>query len=116
MIVYSVMGEDDSADLWWIGRDGGDETLLLACLEASCAWPAWSAAGGRLAYERKDLSPAVIAVRSGPLASRIWLLDPASGETVPLFEHDQILGSGSQWSPVRQRLALYSHGDAAVLV
>jgi Tol biopolymer transport system component len=58
----------------------------------------------------------VIGVRSGPLAPRIWLLDPASGETVPLFEDDQILGSGPRWSPVGQRLAFYSHGDAAVLV
>jgi hypothetical protein len=58
----------------------------------------------------------VIGVRSGPLPSRIWLSDPASGETVPLFEDDQVAGSGPQWSPVGQCLAFYSLSDAAVLV
>lgn len=115
-IAYSVMREDGGADLWQVERDGGDAELLLACPEASCMWPAWSADGKRLAYERKDLSMSVIGVRSGSLASRIWLSDPASGETVPLFEDDQVVGSGPQWSPVGQRLAFYSLSDAAVLV
>jgi Tol biopolymer transport system component len=55
-------------------------------------------------------------VRSGPLASRIWLLDPGTGDTVPLFEDKQTLGRAPLWSPAGQRLAFYSPTENAVQI
>jgi Tol biopolymer transport system component len=115
-IAYSVLDENDRADLWQVDRDGGEASLLLACPEAACTWPAWSADGKRLAYERTDFSSSVIGLYSGPLISRIWILAPATGETEPLFEDDGALGMSPSWSPVDQRVAFYSLADVAVLV
>lgn len=115
-IAYSVLREDEGADLWLMDRDGGNSQLLLACPGDSCTAPAWSAGGTRLAYERRESSSPVIGVRTGPLASRIWLLDSTTGDTAPLFEDDQALGHSPSWSPAGQRLAFYSPTETAVQI
>jgi len=115
-IVYSVDRDDDGADLWLVDRAGKNHRLLLKCPDTSCAAPAWSSDGTRIAYERQDLSERTIGVGTGPLVPHIWLLDPASGKTVPLFDDDPTPGHSPAWSPVGQRLAFYDLDEFAIQI
>ena len=96
-IIYSALRPDGSngADLWLLDADGDNRRRLLACEGASCERPAWSPAGDRLAYERRRFSDEQQSL--GP--SRLWWLDPNSGQTVPVFEDSQWLGLGARFSP-----------------
>jgi TolB protein len=115
-VAYSVLREDGGSDLWQIDRDGRDTQVLLACPDAACTAPAWSADGRRMAYERKDLTETVIGLHSGPLTSHIWLLDVLTGETAPLYADAPTPGHSPAWSPVGERLAFYDQSERAVQV
>jgi Tol biopolymer transport system component len=100
-IAYAALREDGGAVLWTVDAGGGGRRKLLACPEARCTSPTWSPDGRRIAYERRETGD--ISVGSG--ASRIWLLDPSTGETAPIFEQTRMRGSTPRWSPVDMRLA-----------
>jgi len=120
-VVYSVdRGDkdvaDNGADLWLVDRAGKERRLLLECPGASCTAPAWSSDGTRIAYERQDLSATTIGVRTGPVVPEIWLLDPASGKTLPLFDDAPTPGRTPVWSPIGQRLAFYDLTEMAIQI
>ena len=115
-IVYSLARDDDSADLWLIDRAGKDPRILLRCPKASCIAPSWSSDGAWIAYERQDLSERTIGIGAGPLVPHVWLLDPASGKTRPLFEDAPTPGRAPAWSPLGQRLAFYDLTEFAIQI
>jgi Tol biopolymer transport system component len=104
-IVYSVLREDGGSDLWRMDRDGAGQELYLACPEAACLNPAWSADGRQLAYERRDIW--ADAPNLDPKAGRVWLRDVEEGEDRPLFDYDVPLHS-PVWAPQGERLAMVS--------
>jgi Tol biopolymer transport system component len=104
-IVYSVLREDGGSDLWRMDRDGAGQNLLLACPEAACLNPAWSADGRQLAYERRDIW--ADAPNLDRKAGRIWLWDVDKEEDRPLFDYDVPLHS-PVWAPQGERLAMVS--------
>ena len=104
-IVFSVLREDGGSDLWRMDRDGTGQELYLACPEAACLNPAWSADGRQLAYERRDIW--ADAPNLDPKASRVWLWDVEEGEDRPLFDYEVPLHS-PVWAPHGQRLAMVS--------
>jgi Tol biopolymer transport system component len=104
-IVYSVLREDGGSDLWRMDRDGTGQDLYLACPEAACLSPAWSADGRQLAYERRDIW--ADGPNLDPKAGRIWLRDVEKGEDRPLFDYEVPLHS-PVWAPQGERLAMVS--------
>jgi Tol biopolymer transport system component len=102
-IAYAALREDGGADLWAVDADGNGRRALLACPGARCTSPAWSPDGGRIAYERREIGE----MGAGSGAPRVWLLDPATGETAPLFEDESAQGSVPRWSPVGARLVYF---------
>ncbi|MEA3338351.1 MAG: Ig-like domain-containing protein [Chloroflexota bacterium] len=115
-IVYSALREDGGADLWVMNTDGSDQRPLLECPEAKCAAPTWSPDDRRIAYEQRELESSIEGLGVGPGAPRVWLLDPANGETVPLFEDGQMLGYAPRWAPEGARLAYFDSREFGVRV
>lgn len=104
-IVYSVLREDGGSDLWRMGRDGGDQRLLLACPGVACLAPAWSPDGRLIAYEQRDIW--ADAPNLDPQAGRLWLLDLEEDSRRSLFDYDVPLHT-PLWAPRGQRLAYLS--------
>ena len=95
LVAYGALGELGFSDLWVIDLVSGEDRPLLACEDASCSGPSWSADGQFLAYTRRSVNAFASGVLSPP---RIWILDVESGETAPIFSDSQRLGLDARWS------------------
>ena len=118
-IAYAILRDGGAADLWLVRSDGSDNRELLACPEAACSQAQWLPDGRRLIYERRNI-PAPGAPPGNP---RLWWLDVATGETVPVFQDSQMLGlyprvsDDGQWlsfvSPIDQGIQIYNLADGS---
>jgi Tol biopolymer transport system component len=68
---------------------------LLACELAVCSGAAFAPDGRRLIFEKRTFSEP----GAPPGPPRLWWLDIATGETVPVFEDSQWLGLSPRFSP-----------------
>jgi Tol biopolymer transport system component len=110
IVAYSAYREDRGTDLWVHEIAAAGNRLLLACPAAACSNPAWAADGRRLIYERRNLDQP--GLPPGP--PRLWWLDVASGETVPVFEDSQWLGSTARFSPDGRQISYIAPLSQAV--
>lgn len=113
-IAYTVLTNDQqmsgTADLWLMNADGSNQRMLLACPEAMCSRPVWTPDGRRLVYERREiLNPG-----APPGNPRLWWLDVASGQTVPVFQDSQLLGLFAAISPDGRWLSYVSPTDQGI--
>ncbi|MCB0184050.1 MAG: PD40 domain-containing protein [Caldilineaceae bacterium] len=110
-IVYSALKEDGTSDLWAVQLGDLTPTLLAPCPNAVCNSTAWSPDGKLLAYARRNASEFGAAALSPP---RLWLFDPASGDTAPVFTDSQKLAFEPSWSADNQWLSYVSPEDGGV--
>ncbi|WP_420643817.1 Ig-like domain-containing protein [Candidatus Leptofilum sp.] len=118
-IAYAILRDGGAADLWLINSDGSNNRELLACPDAACSQAQWLPDGRRLIYERRNI-PTPGAPPGNP---RLWWLDATTGETVPLFQNNQMLGlyprvsNDGQWlsfvSPIDQGIQLFNLADGS---
>ena len=77
----------------WVMRDprgGGDAPEMpIDCSDQQCRGPVWANDSRRLIFEQRDLSG------NSP---RLWWLDTQTGETVPVFSDEAIVGYGARFS------------------
>jgi Tol biopolymer transport system component len=106
--------EGGERDLWLVDLNDGVRELLLRCDGQVCQAPSWSADGTRIAFERRELVQRAIGRLPGP--ARVWLMDVATRETVPLFADSQRIGSLPTWSPTDDRLAFVDMNESAITV
>jgi len=106
--------DEGERDLYLIDLDSGSRELLLRCDGQVCQTPSWSADGTRIAFERRELVQRAIGKLPGP--ARVWLMDVATRETVPLFADSQRIGSLPTWSPTDDRLAFVDMNESAITV
>lgn len=111
-IVYAALRQDGGSDLWEVAADGSDAHPLLVCPEAACSGAVWSPDSRRLVYERRNTP----ALSTSPDPPQLWWLDPATGETKPVFEDRQWLGYGARWSPDSNWLSYVAPNKQGVLV
>ncbi len=94
-LVYSTLKEDGTSDLWLIQPGERTATRFVPCPNAVCSSSAWSPDGKLLAYARRNATEFGAAALSPP---RLWLFDPATGESVPIFADNQTLAFDPSWS------------------
>lgn len=111
-LIYSALRQDGGSDLWEVATDGSQSRPLLACPEAACNGAAWSPDNSRLVYERRVM----LVPGAAPGPPRLWWLDPATGDTVPIFEDQQALGYGARWSPDSNWLSFVAPSQQGVQV
>ncbi|HXV41890.1 MAG TPA: Ig-like domain-containing protein [Anaerolineae bacterium] len=111
-VIYAALREDAGSDLWQIAADGTNRQQLLACPDAACSGATPSPDGNRLVYERRNM----LVEGAAPGPPHLWWLDPATGETVPVFEDKQWLGYGARWSPDSNWLSYVAPSQQGVQV
>jgi TolB protein len=111
-IAYSALREDGGSDLWSIASDGSHRQSLLICPEAMCSGVAWVPHSPRLIYERRTM----LGPGAAPGPPRLWWLNLNDGQTVAVFEDDQILGYGASWSPDGQWLSYVAPASQGIQV
>jgi hypothetical protein len=94
-VVYSVLSEVGTSDLWTLLPGAQEPTLLLACPNAACNSVAFSPNSQLLAYSQRNASDFGAPVVSPP---RLFLLDLTTGITATVFADSQQLGFDPQWS------------------
>jgi hypothetical protein len=102
-IVFYAVNKTDGADLWRVTRSGAS-SILLDCGHDRCTTPTISPDGTRVAYSREaaGLGPNL------PYGSpRVWMLDITSGKDGPIYQDQQVLGYGPEWSPDGTQLASF---------
>jgi Tol biopolymer transport system component len=100
---YSVTNDQGGTDLWQMGPDGNGPKVLVTCGPETCSMPAWAPSGARLAYIRQPAAPSG-QPRNTP---RLWTVEPASGQTAPLYQDPQVSASEPSWSPNGQWLVFF---------
>jgi TolB protein len=107
-IAYSSYRDDEGSDLFLIDSDGNNRRQILDCAQGGCSNPSWEPNGRRIIYERRTFTG------GAPGPPRLWWLDLSSGQTVPVFEDSQWLGSFARFSPDGRWLAYISPGNQEI--
>ena len=110
--VYADNRRDGVTQFYLLDPTTGAARFLYNC-DAICTNLRWRPDGGALAFQRVDLDEKV---GNGPGAARIWLFDLAENTAQPLFQDNQVIGYGPQWSPDGTRLAFYSPSAGGILI
>lgn len=93
---HVVFVEEQAGMLLVAHLDGAPTDVLEACRSGVCDNPAWSPDGGRIAFTRLESAPGV----EGPSASRIEILDVASGAVTTAIRLERpLLADAARWSP-----------------
>ncbi|MDK2982039.1 MAG: hypothetical protein PWQ55_2386 [Chloroflexota bacterium] len=112
-IIFSALNDEYGADLWMVNRDGSDQRLLAACGGDRCSAAAWSPVSREVAYTREAAGLEPQGAKGAP---RVWMLNLDNLETAPLFDDDQKIGYGPNWSPDGKWLSIWDGVNGGVTV
>ncbi len=116
-IAFSERRTDRPAtDIKLLDIETGSVTMGVQCDDSDCNSPVWRPDGNMLAYTRVDFNAALANVGVSP--PRVWLADLSTSPaaTQPLFEDNQILGYGPQWSRDGQTISLFNNSLPGIMV
>lgn len=108
-ILYATIDAAGGSTLRVVDVDGGEAAVLLDCPAAECSGIAWSPDGRRVVYERRPWEDGAYGT------PRLYWLDPARGDTLPLVEGNATPSYGARFSPDGQWLSYVSPADEGVV-
>lgn len=111
-IAYSALREDGGSDLWAVSAHEGERTALLMCSGSVCSGVAWMPNSDRLVYERRVM----LVAGAAPGPPRLAWLSLTTGDTVAVFEDNQIIGYGATWSANGQWLSYVAPSSQGIQV
>jgi len=115
-LALAERGLSGTSNIKLLDLDTGDLVQVTNCFDSDCNTPVWRPDGTMIAYNRVDLNSDVPEL--GVSATRVWLVDltttPPSER--PLFEDNQILGYGPQWSADGRYITVFDNNNRAILV
>lgn len=107
-VLLTLARDDGGSDLWQIpiAADGapGQPGVLLTCERVACLAPVWAPDNRRAVYERRTLAG------SEP---RLFWLDTQTGETLPVFSDDGIIGYNARFATDGRYLSFVNIGNSA---
>jgi dipeptidyl aminopeptidase/acylaminoacyl peptidase len=103
-VIFAAFNEQGGIDLWRVSRRGGSSSLVLQCGPDRCTVPSISPNGKLIAYVREAAGPSPDLQFGSP---RIWVYNLETREDAPLYEDQQIIGYGPEWSPDGNYLSSY---------
>lgn len=109
-VAYAVLEDSGDTAIRIVDDDGSGDTLLLDCPQAECSGIVWSPDGRRVVYERRARARGLLE------SPRLFWLDPATGETLPLIEGNETPGYGARFSPDGRRLSYVSIADDGIVL
>ncbi|MEA4812326.1 MAG: hypothetical protein VB108_07150 [Anaerolineaceae bacterium] len=112
-IVYALTNDAQGSDLWVVNRPAKEASILLDCNGDLCVAPAWSPALNEIAYTRQSAGLDTQGPKGAP---RIWILEPETGKTYPLFTDSQEIGYGSHWSPDGSWLSVWDGSNGGIKI
>lgn len=110
-VVFAAFNKAGGIDLWRVGRDGKDQSLLLDCKLDRCTIPAISPEGARGAYVRESFVNEGFIQYGSP---HLWLVNLNTLQDGPVYEDPQIFGLWPSWSPDGNILASYDSNIKAI--
>jgi TolB protein len=111
-IAYSALREDGGSDLWALSTQAGERTALLMCPGSVCSGVAWMPNSDRLVYERRVM----LVTGAAPGPPRLWWFSLTTGDTLAVFEDNQIIGYGATWSSDGQWLSYVAPSSQGIQV
>ena len=105
--LYTTIDALDSR-IWLIDLVSGRQTLVLDCVEALCANPAWMPDGSGFLYQRLDYGLQEGGLAYDTMYPSIWWFDMPSGETEPLFQDSRLPGINPSFSPDGEWLSYFN--------
>jgi Tol biopolymer transport system component len=103
-VVFAAFNDQNGIDLWRVQRTDADPVIMLPCGADRCSVPAISPDGRFVAYVREAVAPTADLSFGSP---RIWIFEPEKEQDAPLYDDQQIIGSGPTWSPDGRLLSSY---------
>jgi Tol biopolymer transport system component len=87
-VIYAAERADGGTDLHWLDLNSEQDSVIYPCPEVErCRGASLSSDGRRVAFERYSVRPGT------PGPTRVWMLDIASGEAVPIGPEGHITAS-----------------------
>lgn len=109
-IAYVIEDESSNTAVWLMDANGRHPHQLLACPQAICSEIVWAPDGRRLIYERREKE-----VPQEPVGfPRLWWLDIASGETIPVLQNNYGRAAGARFSADGQWLSYVALEEEAI--
>lgn len=101
-LIYSALNEQQGADLWRVGRAGGQPELLLPCQADLCANPSIAPDGQRMVFSRRQVSGLPGQPAGAP---NLWLMNLGDLNLDLLLPDPNVTGYQAAWSPDGRFLA-----------
>lgn len=111
-IVFSQQNEDFGADLWMVGRDGGNLQLVLDCGKSRCTSLDWHPNRDEILYVMEEVS----SPGNNLNPAKPMILNLNTGISTPVFQDPEQIGYDPLWSSRGQWITVWNGIESGISV